>query len=121
MRFVFENGGRTGCLTCEALADYMEGFIWHTPQQPMSIEPGKTHIFAAGDMRVDFSPGANGPGELFREAGRLRVQLIAANARSDDTGGELRQLAASYWAEGEAMEIARAVPLGRPGLGKSTL
>lgn len=111
MRFVFENGGRSGCQSAEALADYMEEFVRFTPQQPMSIQPGRIEIFDAGRLMVDFSPGRNGPGETFREAGRVRLQILKA-VQAADTEGErraaLRKLAASYWAEGEALELSRA-------------
>lgn len=84
MRFVFENGGRTGCLSMEALMDYME----------MIGEGG------AGEIWIDFSPSKSGRGQLFKTHEQMKEDYLLTM--------DSRKLGARYWAEGEAIEVASA-------------
>lgn len=76
-------------------------------------------IVDAGRLMIDFSENGDGPGEVFRESRKVYVQIIAAIADVDEPqyGDALRRLAHRYWAEGEAMAVARiATPAApRPG------
>ena len=113
MRLFFSKGGRTGCLTCEALADYMETLPYTYPDEDDRDVFG-THL--VGEMFIDFSPDENGKGELFRSDDKFLCDMFDA-CKIDDFGvlnrEGVRNLAASYWAEAEAIELARAAPKKR--------
>lgn len=99
MRFFFTKGGRSGCWDLEALADYMD--TWTTSTiQPNTFGQKKIEIADWGDMWVDFSPTRSGLGELFKTRRRMVADFLNAE--------EMRDLAARYWAEGEALIMSRA-------------
>lgn len=119
MRFIFSNGGQTGCLTCKALADYMEKLPYTYPDEDDCNVFG-THL--VGEMFIDFSPDKNGKGKLFRSYDKFLCDMFDA-CKIDDFGvlnrEGVRDLAASYWAEAEAIELARATPKKRQRANKS--
>ncbi len=103
MRFVFEEGGRSGCRNCEVLADFMETFEERTPPKSI-VAPATLSFLHAGELRVHFEETLDGPGELFRTVQKQWSDWVRAN----NEGKTLRDVAAAYWAEAEAMAIERS-------------
>jgi len=77
---------------------------------------GSIQIVDAGRLLIDFSESGDGPGEVFRESRKVYVQIIAAITGLDEPqyGDALRRLAYRYWAEGEAMALARIAAPAAP-------
>lgn len=103
MRFLFENGGRSGC-DIEALSWALKCY---------SEDGGKSQL---GALLVDFSATNDQPGELLRNTLVLLNDISTAIGRAREAGGwrgpNMRvevwdKLANLYWAEAEAMVLAR--------------
>lgn len=106
MRFIFENGGPTGLRSLDLFKHALVGF-YH--------DKG-----VAGALLVDLSPTLDGAGEEFRAGhalmSEIRGAMREAEAKSEDGhmpdwGMMWAGLASRYWAEAEAMGIARASSL----------
>lgn len=103
MRFIFEESGRTGCKSMEALADFMDSWVTFTKATSL-IEPNQISLENRGNMMVDFSPTQSAPGEFFKDYKTIYMQWIRAGASVE----AMRNVAKQYWAEGEAIELSRA-------------
>ena len=110
MRFLFENGGRSGMRDAEALADHLETCGMH--------EEG--HQW--GTLLVDFAATNDQPGEVFRTVDQWQAETREAFLGRKEWQAALKVLAFQYWAEAEAMELARTVkpPKRRGRKSKST-
>lgn len=117
MRFFFDDEDDefdVHATTVEDFADYMQSFAFSGPVG--AFGQGSITIVDAGRLLIDFSESGDGPGEVFRESRKVYVQIIAAIADLDEPqfGDALRRLAHRYWAEGEAMAIARMAAPAAP-------
>lgn len=99
MRFYFLDGGRTGLQNLEDLADHMESLVTRSVI-PNSLGQNKISIADRGDMMIDFSPTKSAVGEVFKSYDRMFCDFA--------NGKTMRELAAQYWAEGEAIAISKA-------------
>lgn len=102
MRFRFEHGGRSGIRDPEAMGFALESYCDDGGQ--------------FGALLVDFAASNDQRGELFRDKLRLLNDMSAAIGAAREAAGwrgpDMRHdvwmpLAARYWAEAEAMLIAR--------------
>lgn len=106
MRFIFENGGRTGVRDVEALADALDRWTLKT-----------------GALFVDFAPSYDQPGEMIRTVERLQNELYEGSDPEDLIGHwvvrgvreECVQYAEAIWAECEALAIARSLGQSKSG------
>jgi hypothetical protein len=105
MRFRFEHGGRSGIRDPEAFGFALDQYV---------EDHGRF-----GDLLVDFAATNDQPGELFRAKHVLLNDLSnaigdarerARGAARVDLAGAYSALAARYWAEAEAMLLARTAP-----------
>lgn len=106
MRFIFENGGRSGVRDVEALGHALESWTLKT-----------------GALLVDFAASNDQAGEVIRTVERLQNDLYGGGDPEDSVrhwmGGmreECAQYAEAIWADCESLAIDRS--LGQPKSGK---
>ncbi|MCC7643610.1 MULTISPECIES: hypothetical protein [unclassified Janthinobacterium] len=108
MRFIFQNGGRTGAKNIEALGGALAGYV--------CAEPGARNVELVHGELVPFRDEAT----LMRELAQCRQEV---QNRQQQQGGQFDQndlyealqvLAATYWAEAERMDMERSTPAGAP-------
>lgn len=115
MRFIFENGGRSGIRDVEAFAHALEAYN----------NDGRASF---GRLLVDHSPIKSGPGEEFRAVHVLLADMSAAiqaafdakkgTGMPPDMDAMWANLASRYWAEAEAVELARVSAESTPATPK---
>lgn len=97
MRFIISNGGASGFRDVEALASGL--FTWATSAEVPGVE-----------LLVDFSAGMSSPGELFRTGEAMARDMVAWGDPGLHDIKVLTVMAATYWAEAEAVLLKRSTP-----------
>ena len=116
MRFFFEDERDYSYATADDLADCIEASAFEGPVG--AFGQGSIQTVDAGRLLIDFSANGQGSGEVFRDAGKVFTEIISAvtGLSEQQFAGPLRRLGHRYWAEGEAMAIARISAPAAPHL-----
>ncbi|MYM83052.1 hypothetical protein GTP44_13935 [Duganella sp. FT50W] len=106
MRFLFENGGRTGAKNTEALAGALAGYF--------VAQPDVLNVELESNALVLFRDEETLTRELSHclQEAKERHGVQGRQFDQKDIYEALYVLAATYWAEAERLELDRSTPVG---------